>query len=138
MPLQSKLYPLIVRRSEIDGEGCFASALLPARRKIGELRGERITQREARRRAHIVGQRIAIVETNDGKAIDASRGGNELRYINHSCSPNTYMRISQGRVEFYALRDILTGEEVTCNYGLTHHEGQRLCTCGSVKCQGRI
>ena len=37
--------------SRIDGTGAFAAEAIPARRKIGEIRGESISVREARRRA---------------------------------------------------------------------------------------
>lgn len=120
--------------SSIDGTGIFARSRIPARRKLGELAGERITLREARRRA-AVRRRIAIVELPRGGAIDASVGGNEFRYINHSCTPNAYMRIFGGHVEFYALRTIQRGEEVTCDYGETQHEGTLPCRCGGESCR---
>jgi SET domain-containing protein len=126
-----------VAESRIDGQGLFASAAIPARRKLGEFTGQVISQARARRRAR--GQhRIAIVELNDGRAIDASRGGNDFRYINHSCSPNAYIRISNGRVEFYSRRTIRAGEEITCDYGETHHEGKLRCQCGSKNCRGSL
>lgn len=120
--------------SSIDGKGIFARSRIPARRKLGELEGERITLREARRRAALR-RRIAIVELPKGGAIDASVGGNEFRYINHSCTPNAYMRIFGGHVEFYSLRAIRRGEEVTCNYGETQHEGTLPCRCGNSRCR---
>src|SRR5215213_1767155 len=91
-----------VRLSTIDGKGLFAKSTIRARRKIGDLGGEIIEQSEVCRR--VTGQqRIAVVELRNGKAVDATRCGNELKYINHSCSPNTYLRIFHERVEFYAL-----------------------------------
>ena len=123
-----------IGNSAIDGKGIFARSRLPARRKLGELEGERITLREARRRAALR-RRIAIVELPKGGAIDASVGGNEFRYINHSCTPNVYMRIFGDHVEFYALRTIRRGEEVTCNYGETQHEGTLPCRCGNARCR---
>jgi SET domain-containing protein len=48
------------------------------------------------------------------------------------------MRIRQGRVEFYAMRDIAPGEEITVNYGETHHEGRLRCRCGAPGCAGRL
>lgn len=123
-----------IRRSAIDGKGIFARATIRARRKFGELDGERISLREARRRAALR-RRIAIVELPKGGAIDASVGGNEFRYINHSCTPNAYMRIFGSRVEFYALRTIRPGEEVTCNYGETQHNGTLACRCGGDRCR---
>jgi SET domain-containing protein len=123
-----------IRSSSIDGRGIFARERIPARRKLGELSGERISLREARKRA-ATRQRIAIVELPKGGAIDASVGGNDFRYINHSCTPNAYMRIFRAHVEFYALRAIRRGEEVTCDYGETQHEGTLPCRCGGEGCR---
>jgi uncharacterized protein len=130
-------YKLEVRRSNIHGRGLFALSRIPARRKMGELGGEVITQAEARRRARRH-HSIKIVELGDGTAIDASRGGNHFKYVNHSCSPNAFMRVAYGRLEFYSLREIRPGEELTCNYGETHHEGALSCRCQSPRCQGYI
>lgn len=123
-----------VRPSAIDGNGVFATQRIPARRKLGELAGELISHREARRRAKTL-KRIAIVEFDSGMAIDASVGGNSFRYTNHSCAPNSYMRIIGQHVEFYSLRPIKAGEEITCRYGDTQHEGTVPCRCGRGKCR---
>lgn len=130
-------YRFKVKRSRIHGKGLFARSGIPARRKMGELSGEVITQAEARRRARKYGS-IMIVELGDGTAIDATLRGNHFRYVNHSCSPNAYMRVFNGRLEFYTLREIKPGEELTCNYGETHHEGTLACRCHSEGCQGYI
>jgi SET domain-containing protein len=61
-----------------------------------------------------------------------------MRYTNHSCAPNARLCIRQGRVEFYALRDVAVGEEITVNYGQTHHEGRLACRCGAPGCVGRL
>ena len=126
-----------VRPSRIDGQGAFAAEPIPARRKIGEIRGEAVSVREARRRAKGVA-RIMIVELSDKRAIDASNSTDPLRFTNHSCRPNAVLRIRQGRVEFYAMRDVAAGEELTVNYGETHHEGKLRCRCGAADCVGRL
>lgn len=123
-----------VRRSHIDGRGLFATRPIGARRKLGELTGELVSQREANRRTRSL-QRIAMVELGDGRAIDATVGGNVFRYTNHSCSPNAYIRILGEHVEFYALRAIEQGEEITCNYGETQHGGTLRCRCGGESCR---
>lgn len=128
-------FDVAVKESSIDGLGAFAAVPVPARRKIGEFEGERISRKEARKRA-ARRQRIAIVELDNGTAIDGSRCGNKTRFVNHSCNPNTYIRIHNGRIELYALRDIVKDEELTCRYGDTHHEGKRPCTCKSTNCRG--
>jgi SET domain-containing protein len=75
---------------------------------------------------------------NEDIALDASVNSNELRYINHSCEPNVFMRRAYRKVEYYALRNIKKGEELTCDYGETHHEGTLPCRCGAKKCRGYI
>jgi SET domain-containing protein len=124
-------------RSRIQGRGLFALSELPARRKLGELGGELIPEREARRRARGRGS-VMIVEFGDGTALDATHTGTHFKYVNHSCEPNAYMRCCRGRVEFYSLRRIEAGEELTCDYGETHHDGRLPCRCGSARCRGRL
>ncbi|MFP5264104.1 MAG: SET domain-containing protein [Blastocatellia bacterium] len=131
-----KLFLLEVKPSSIDGQGLFTKSEIPSRSKIGELTGEMVTVSEARKRAR-VRKRIKIVELDDSMALDVENG-NEFKYINHSCSPNTFMRVYRGHVEFYALRSIGVGEELTCDYGETHHEGALACRCGSANCIGRL
>ena len=127
---------LEVRASRIHGKGVFVRRALAPRTKIGELTGELISVREARRRAKGADV-VTIVEFDDDKALDVSTDP-VLRYVNHSCGPNTYMRRVNHRVEFYSLRRIKAGEELTCDYGETHHEGQLPCRCGSERCREKI
>jgi uncharacterized protein len=137
VPADPQKFAVDVHTSRIDGQGAFAAEAIPARRKIGEIRGEAISVKEARRRAKGVA-RIMIVELSERRAIDASQSGDPLRFTNHSCQPNAVLRIRQGRVEFYAMRDVRAGEELTVNYGETHHEGKLRCRCGAANCVGRI
>ena len=136
-PADPQKFAVRVAPSRIDGQGAFAGEAIPARRKIGEIRGEAVSVREARRRAK--GRaRIMIVELSTTRAIDATHSADPLRYTNHSCRPNAVLRIRQGRVEFYAMRDVTAGEELTVNYGETHHDGQLRCRCGAPGCVGRL
>lgn len=128
---------LEVRRSGIHGRGLFARAPLPRRRKLGELAGKLVSERTARRKAREL-QCIKIVEFGDGWALDATTQSNCFQYVNHSCRPNTYIRLYRHRVEFYTLRDIAAGEELTCNYGETQHEGALPCRCGAEGCRGAL
>ena len=128
-------YEVAVRRSPIDGFGVFAAEDIPAQRKIGEIRGESISVSEARRRAE-GRERIMIVEISTKKAIDASASQDPMRFTNHACTPNARLTIRDGRIEFYALRPITPGEEITVNYGETHHNGTLACRCGAPGCVG--
>ena len=130
-------FDVLVQPSAIDGQGVFAAEPIPGHRKIGEIRGEPLSVADARIRAtrH---ERIMIVEVSARRAIDFSRSADPMRYTNHSCAPNGRLSIRQGRVEFYALRPIARGEEITVDYGQTHHEGRVTCRCGAPGCVGRI
>jgi uncharacterized protein len=130
-------YDVQVRPSPIDGHGVFAAEPVPAMAKIGEIRGEAISVEEARIRAtrH---ERIMIVELSRRRAIDFSRSTDPMRYTNHSCRPNSRLSIENGRVEFFSLRVIAPGEELTVDYGETHHEGRLACRCGAEGCRGAL
>jgi uncharacterized protein len=124
-----------VRASAIDGLGVFAAEPIAPRRKIGEIRGEAIGIDEGRIRAtrH---ERVMIVEVSTRRAIDFQRSSDPMRYTNHSCAPNARLAIRQGRVEFVSLRAIAPGDEISVNYGATHHEGKLMCRCGAPNCSG--
>ncbi len=130
-------FDVFVRKSEIDGHGVFAAEMIPARLKIGEIRGEAISCAEGRRRAASL-QRIMIVEISDRTAIDASKSTDPMRFTNHSCQANARLAIIAGRIEFYSMRAIEPGEEITVNYGATHHEGKLRCRCGAPNCIGAL
>ncbi len=130
-------FDVAVAKSKIHGKGLYANERIPARRKIGPLAGKIISKKAARKKAR-QNHSISIVELWNGKALDASEVNNDIRYINHSCSPNTYMRTMGNHVEFYTLRAIKPEEELTCNYGPTHHDGERKCNCGAPGCKGFI
>jgi SET domain-containing protein len=133
----SVYFDVVVGKSKIHGKGLYAKKTIPARRKIGSLSGETISKKAARKKARL-NESIYIVELWNGKALDASVINNELKFINHSCRPNTFMRTLGNHVEFYALRSIKANEELTCNYGPTHHDGKKECSCGAPGCKGFI
>jgi uncharacterized protein len=126
-----------VRRSPIDGFGVFALETARRGHKIGEVRGEGISVAEGRRRAATL-ERIMIVEVSHKSAVDLASSTDPMRFTNHSCQPNGRLTIRDGRIEFYALRDIAPGEEITVDYGETHHEGRLACRCGAPGCVGRL
>ena len=130
-------FPIRVAKSRIHGKGVYSKEFIPPRKKIGSLSGAIISKKEARKKAKLL-RSVSIVELWNGAALDASVIYNELKFINHSCQPNTFMRNLGNHVEFYALKQILEGEELTCNYGATHHDGKKECRCGAPGCKGFI
>ena len=129
-------YPVISRRSAIEGTGVFAAARIPSRAKIGEVTGEIISVREARKRArHRC--RMCLIDLSHTRALDCTNG-NALRHLNHSCRSNAFLRIYRERVEVYARRAIRSGEEITVDYGQSPHSGGMKCRCGHKDCRDRI
>jgi SET domain-containing protein len=132
-----KIYDaLYVGKSAIVGKGLYTRVAIAKRAKIGEFGGERIGLREARRRAK--GRDIVAIVELDKFAYDATVGDNAFRWINHSCEPNTFIRCTPTRAEFYSLRRIGPGEELTTDYVDSHHNGKLRCRCGARKCRGYI
>jgi SET domain-containing protein len=127
---------LSIGKSTINGKGCFATTLFKRGRKIAEYSGVRITNAEARRRAHRRVLRICWLDSR--WSLDGSQNGNGTHYINHSCEPNCYMKILYRHILFIALRDIGPGEEITLDYQMTLHSDKKRCTCGAKSCRRRI
>jgi SET domain-containing protein len=127
---------LEIKESSINGKGCYATKAFGGCRKIAEYAGERISNAEANRRADRKTLRICAI--NNRWSLDGSRGGNGTHYINHSCEPNSFMKISYGHILFIALRDIQAGEEITIDYESTLHSNKKKCTCGAPSCRGTI
>ena len=133
-------FPIEVKKSKVAGMGAFTLKAISSKKKLGNMAGEIISYREAQKRVKQQnGAALLMVEfDNDPIALDASVNRNALSYINHSCNPNTYMRRAYQKVEFYTKRPINKGEELTCDYGETHHNGKLPCKCGAKNCRGFI
>jgi hypothetical protein len=54
------------------------------------------------------------------------------RFMNHSCAPAV---LSPGFDVDVAVRDILPGEELTCDYAMLNLEGEMPCSCGVAACR---
>ena len=128
---------LTVKPSGIDGRGCFATRFFPKGRKIAELTGELVSRREAARRMR-GRRRLHICAINSYWGVDGSRGGNGSQFVNHSCQPNSFIRIIHGHIIFFALRDIRPGEEITLDYVESYHPNSKRCRCGAPRCRGTI
>ncbi len=57
------------------------------------------------------------------------------RFMNHSCEPTSR---SVGEAFEIATRDILPGEQLTCEYGVLNMSGTFACACGTADCRGTI
>eukprot|EP00644_Phytophthora_capsici_P002187 jgi/Phyca11/115009/e_gw1.27.94.1 len=77
---------------------------------------------------------------NENRYIDASKRGNESRFINHLCDPNCqwieFQSIDGPRVGAFTLRDIAIGEEITVEY--TPHRLPFKCLCRQPRCRDSL
>ena len=126
-------FGLNVGESPIHGTGCFAEVAFRRNQRLAEYVGERICLVEAERRRQAFGEQ-SICDIDTEWAIDGSRGGNATQYVNHSCQPNCYIVISEGRIFLHALREIAPGEEITTNYRDELYSERTKCCCGTVSC----
>jgi len=140
---------LQVKHSNVHGTGLFALEFIPKDTKIIEYEGEHIGWEEAdERHPHNSNDpyHTFYFQLESGSVIDGGVGGNESRWINHSCDPNTEAYEEEGeRVFIYAIKDIAAGEEVTYNYRLVLDEDYTpelqacyKCCCGSKNCCGTM
>ena len=139
-----------VRRSPIQGRGVFARVPIKKGTRVIEYEGERITDEEAndryfdddRKKRH----HTFLFTVDERRVIDATRVGNEAKYINHSCDPNCESVVERRRFFIYATRDIAAGEELTYDYwystdeSYTDADRRRIypCFCGTAKCRGTL
>lgn len=125
---------LLVMKSGLSGLGCFAAVHFPKDSSIAEYAGERISHAEAvSRMIRARGTRISQLDTDH--YIDASVGGNETQYINHSCEPNADVLIIDRFMIIFALREISPGEEVTVDYLNSFDHDKTVCQCHSASCR---
>jgi SET domain-containing protein len=137
-----------IRRSPIQGMGAFALRPIRKGTRIIEYVGEKISHDEGDRRYddEKMARHHTFLFTLDSRwVIDAAVGGNDSRFINHSCEPNCEAVIDKKRIYIEALRTIRPGEELFYDYQYertdeTTAEDEQLyvCRCGTPSCRGTI
>lgn len=137
-----------IRDSGISGKGAFATQPIKKGDRLIEYTGERIPHPVADERYDddsMDEHHTFLFTVSSRTVIDATHGGNESKYINHSCDPNCESEIERGRVYIFALRDIEPGEELHYDYAYERsgdetekEERQYACRCGAPNCRGTI
>lgn len=139
---------IIVKNSPIHGKGVYATRTIRKGTRIVEYTGERISHDEGSRRyADDPAERphVLLFTVDDEVVIDAARGGNEARFINHSCEPNCEAVEEGGRIFIEAIKTIHEGDELVYDYRLDREGcGKREmkkrypCHCGKPACRGTM
>ena len=139
--------PFEIRTSPIQGKGAFATEFIPAGMRLIEYAGERLTtaQADARYPEEDDRHHTFLFAIDDDVVIDAAVGGNDARFINHSCDPNCDAVVDDERIWIETLRDIEPGEELAYDYAYELEERHSPaakkrypCFCGAASCRGTI
>lgn len=133
---QYACFDLEIRESKIHRRGVYALEFIPARRKVIEYTGERISRRETKRRGQ--GSLTYLFTLDSYWTIDGAVGGSGAEIINHCCDPSLRTTIVKGHILYYSKRDIEPGEELTVDYRFDAEIERVRCLCGSPKCRGTI
>jgi SET domain-containing protein len=137
-----------LRRSPIQGLGAFAIKDVPKGTRLIEYSGERISNKEADKRYDDDAMRrhhTFLFILTQRTVIDAAYGGNESRFVNHSCDPNCETLIERGRIWIESIKPIPAGTEITYDYMYDDDPKYTAkdyrfyeCHCGAEKCRGTI
>jgi uncharacterized protein len=137
-----------VRRSRVHGRGVFALRRIRKGTRIIEYLGDRVTHRQADLRYEhkdISDNHTFLFIVDRNVVIDGGSNGNEARFINHSCDPNSQSLIDDRRVFIEAIRTIQPGEEITYDYQIGRDRADPpnvddifACRCGAHGCRGSM
>ena len=118
------------------GKSVFANRHFEAHSFIIEFRGKTYTKEEYKRRLNPSNNHY--LQISEELFLGPTRTPDN--YINHSCNPNTGIRIIGGAVLLFAIRNIHKGEELTFDYSTTMAEDywEMDCRCGSKHCRGKV
>src|SRR6188472_3053004 len=103
-------------RSKIHRWGIFAEEPIPARRRVIEYTGERVSAEELERR--LARKHLYLFWITDHYGVDGAFDGSGAEFINHCCQPNLYSYVGRGHIFLTTLRTIEAGEELTYQYNL--------------------
>jgi|SRR3989344_98454 len=75
-----------------------------------------------------------------GKGLYIGPSGKLDDFINHSCSPNSGIKLINGQLKLVAINNINKGEEIRWDYSTSMNEKhwEMDCSCGSKNCRKRI
>lgn len=135
--------------SDIHGTGVFAKRTIPKGTRVIEYAGRRWAKADLLAAAGRGERKLTyVLNLDDERAIDGAEGGNDARFVNHSCEPNCEVYIFDGTPYLYAMQDIPAEAELTFDYQLQSVSSVRLsralsrelfpCHCGAPTCRGTL
>ncbi|MEI8112423.1 MAG: SET domain-containing protein-lysine N-methyltransferase [Bacteroidia bacterium] len=138
-----------VQNSSVHGKGVFAKKIIPKGTRVFEYAGERVLKANlSQDLVNGLTSLVYVMNLNETLAIDGERGGNDARFINHSCDPNCEVLYFNETPYVYAMHEIQEGQELHFDYKLgfdteTEYTASQKrewfpCNCGSDNCRGTL
>ena len=136
--------PVQVRSSTVHGRGVYSTRAIRKGTRIIEYTGQRMSWDEAPNDPE--SSHTFNFGLHNGQVINPEIGGNEARWINHSCAPNCEaIEDENDRVFIHALRALRPGEELFYDYALEIDEPRTAevvkdyaCLCRADACRGTL
>jgi len=128
MPREVRLPKTVRRRSKVHGWGVFALERITKNTRIIEYAGELIDHKESYKREtkYLKRGEIWCFTVNRRWVRDAHVGGNNARFINHACKPNSYSHVVGRTIWIRAAKTIEAGDELTYDY---YTDGDQIIQC---------
>lgn len=126
-----------IGQSKIHGTGLFAVSDI-SKNEVVAIKGGHILSRSQWQNLEtgLGSAEIQIAEDFYIAPISQEQREGSMLYTNHSCDPNIGI---QGQIIFLAMRNILTGEELTHDWATTDDDDYSMkCNCGATQCRGTI
>ena len=132
-----------VRESGVHGRGVYTMKFIRKGTRVIEYAGERVSWERAPDDAN--DPHTFNFGLENGEVINPEVGGNDARWINHSCNPNCEAIEEDERIFIYAMRNIHAGEELLYDYRMQIDEPiseaakkKFACHCGAPNCRGTM
>src|SRR5213083_1276635 len=132
-----------VRESGVHGHGVYAMQSISKGTRISEYTGQRVSWEAAPNDED--DPHTFNFGLDNGEVINPEIGGNDARWINHSCNPNCEAIEEDERIFIYAMRNIGAGEELLYDYRMQIDEPitaaakkKFACHCGASNCRGTM
>jgi hypothetical protein len=139
--------PLItVAPSGVHGVGAFATRPLPAEAVLGLYEGQRYSPEQVAAKDWDR-QLTYLFSLSSDETIDGAEGGNEMRHLNHACSPNCeafeeYDEAGQLVLKIQTILPVEAGDELFLDYNLVVDDDSSPldypCRCGAPNCRGTM
>jgi uncharacterized protein len=129
------------KKTNLKGLGVFARKEIKSGTVISDYLGQIINTADYDLETDKLGLYLMYYSDEISIYPDLQKPGPHL--VNHSCRPNCWIYIFKGHTLFFALKNILPGEELTISYLLSPRDKacnpcMHVCKCGSQFCTGSM